>query len=356
MGTKESSAAAASSGGGGATVSCKTVRAAVLVAKTAGLDVPALLTRQNVSPDQIADPDARFSHDVWLGLWRDIDACGPEPFGLRAAQALPAGHFDVIDYVFAASENLRAGLATFARYFAIVSTGATHTLVNDPDGGSGARLERRYGAGAHTTIGHPAEFALACIVHRSRQMLGVPWRPREVHFAHEKPKDDREHRELFHCPIHFDAPLTTLSIDGSALDLPMTRSEPELRRVLERHADAIVAGLPSTTTDLRARTKEAILEGLRTGATSVSEIAKRLGMSDRTLQRRLGELDTSHARLLDESRSELAVRYLGEPSIAIAEVAFLLGFTDVSAFHRAFRRWTDRTPAEHRRSAREQSL
>jgi AraC-like DNA-binding protein len=182
-------------------------------------------------------------------------------------------------------------------------------------------------------------------------MTGVPFRPHEVRFAHRAPVDDREHRELFGCPVYFDAPISSMTINRKTMELPMVGAQPELSRILQRHAENVLATLPKVEgDDLRKRTKEAIISGLKQAKTGLADIAKQLGTSDRTLQRRLGELDTSHAKLLDEARSELATRYLGERDIAIAEVAFLLGFADVPSFHRAFRRWTNCTPGEHRRS------
>jgi len=334
---------------GGPTVGCKVVRAAILVARSAGLDAPALLARHGVDPAALADPDARFPNDLWLGLWQEIDATGPGNFGLQAALALPEGHFDVVDYVMAASPDFGAALARFEKYFALMSTGVTHRVVED---GAAVRLERHRAPGGHTTIRHPTEFAFACVVVRSRIMTGVALRPVEIRFTHPRPADDREHRETFDCPVIFGASLDAIVFDRASMSLPMRRPQPELRRILEQHADAVLAAIPKTASDVRTQTKEAIVAGLEQGHSTLGEIAKRLGMSERTLQRRLGDAGTSHAELLDEARSQLAVRYLGEPAIAIQEVAFLLGFADPSTFHRAFRRWTGSTPAEHRRRAR----
>lgn len=340
----------------GASISCKTLRAGLIMAKAAGVDPGPLLAQFRIQPVDLEDPDARFTHDVWIALWQRVDAVGPGAFGLRAAKSLPIGHFDALDYVFASSDDLHSGLGRFCRYFAVLSTGVTHQLADDPKDASVVRLERRYAPDAHTSLPHPVDFAFACLVLRSRRMLGVEWRPRRVEFAHGKPADDAEHREVFACPFVWDAPVSALVIDRATLALPMQRPAPELVRVLEQHANAILARMPKAIgasdpePDLRTRTREAIVAGLRGGQTSLAEIAKQLGMSDRTLQRRLGELDTSHAKLLDEVRSELAVRYLGEPALSIGEIGFLLGFGDVSAFHRAFRRWTRSSPAEHRRT------
>lgn len=330
-----------------ATVGTKTIGAALVAATQAGLNVPALLAKHGIAPEALADPDARFSHDLSLAIWREVDATGPGAFGLRAARAIPDDHFAVVDYIAKASKDLAEGFERCSRYFAIISTAAEHTLVTDDDG---LRLERRYVPGAHTTIPHLTDFAFACIVLRARKMCGVAFRPVAVRFAHHRPADDREHRELFACPLFFDAEVSSISIDRATMSLPMLAAQPDLANILARHADAVVASLAKSNDDLRARTKEAIIAGFADGTSNVADVAKRLGTSARTLQRRLSELDTSHADLLDEARTELARRYLGERSLSIAEVAFLLGYADVPTFHRAFKRWTKCTPGEHRRS------
>jgi AraC-like DNA-binding protein len=331
----------------GATVNCKTMRAALLSASIAGLDVPALMAKLGIDPKELADNDTRFSYELSLDVWRAADESGPGAFGLRAAQAIADDHFDVIDYVMKASKDLAEGMKHLQRYFAIISTASTYVIVDEVDR---MRLERRYGPGAQTTIPHLAEFSFACIVLRSRKMAGSSFRPLEVRFSHRRPVDEREHREVFDCPMYFDAGVSSISIDRATMSLPMTGAKPELSRILARHADAMLAALPRESGDPRARTKEAILAGLEGGRSSLADVAKRLGTSARTLQRRLSELGTSHADLLDEARTELAQRYLGERSLSIGEVAFLVGYADVPTFHRAFKRCTQRTPGEHRRS------
>jgi AraC-like DNA-binding protein len=331
----------------GATVGTKTIGAALLAARQAGLDVPAILARHGVAPEVLSDPDARFPHELSLAIWREVDASGPGAFGLRAARAIPDDHFAVVDYVAKASKDLGEGLTLLQRYFGIISTAAEHTLVETD---VGRRLERRYVAGAETSIPHLTEFAFACIVLRARKMCGVGFRPLEVRLAHHAPADDREHRELFDCPVYFDSEPSCITFDRTTSALPMLAAQPGLLRVLERHADAVVAALPRGTDDLRARTRAAIVGGLADATFGVSDVAKRLGTSPRTLQRRLSELGTSHAELLDEARCRLAERWLGERTLAIGEIAFMLGFADVPTFHRAFKRWTQKTPGEHRRS------
>jgi AraC-like DNA-binding protein len=138
-------------------------------------------------------------------------------------------------------------------------------------------------------------------------------------------------------------------IDRAVLSLPMQRPDPSLRAILERHADILLGELGDE--DDIGRTRGVILEGLREGDTSIERTARRLGMSVRTLQRVLRGSGHTFADLVDESRRELARRYLGDPNLSIQEIAHLLAFGDLRGFYRAFKRWEGSTPAEFRKRA-----
>ncbi len=332
----------------GSTVNVKTLRAAVSAARAAGLDVAKLLERFEISRASIEDPDFRFPHAQWVELWEEVENLSGDPsIGLHAAERLPAEHFDLIDYLIASSENLGAGLERFERYFAIISTGVEHRL---REAGDLVHLERHYAPDAVTRVPHPAEFAFACVVLRTRPLTMIDFRPHAVRFAHRAPPGPEEHRRIFGCPVTFDAAVSAIVFDRRSLEIPMKSPRPELCRLLEAHGQGQLQRLPSEATlvDLARR---ALLEELRGGDPELGHIAKKLGMSPRTLQRRLRDLGTSHQALLDEVRRDLAVRYLKDASLGVAEVGFLLGFAEVSNFYRAFRRWTGSTPLEFRRAA-----
>jgi AraC-like DNA-binding protein len=118
--------------------------------------------------------------------------------------------------------------------------------------------------------------------------------------------------------------------------------------VLNRHAAELLEKLPQEN-GIVDGVRRALAESLRGGDASISAVSKRLGMSARTLQRKLSDLGTSHQELLDDMRRDLSRKYLQESGMAICEVAFLLGFSDTSVFHRAFRRWTGETPGEYQK-------
>jgi AraC-like DNA-binding protein len=150
------------------------------------------------------------------------------------------------------------------------------------------------------------------------------------------------------CPVRYGAPETRFVIRRAPLERPLPRSHPSLFDYLERHASTVLARLPADG-GLSIRVRRLITEGLRSGEPSPRAIGKKLSLSERTLQRRLREEHTTFAELLDGARRELAELYVGEPGVAAYEVAFLLGYSEPSAFHRAFRRWTGVTPQEFRR-------
>jgi AraC-like DNA-binding protein len=132
------------------------------------------------------------------------------------------------------------------------------------------------------------------------------------------------------------------------LDLPTRRADPELSRHLQRHADHLLAQYTTPTTFVD-QIRRALLQGLHQQDLNAAMLAQQVGVSPRTLHRRLQEHGTSYQTLRDTVRSELAQSYLGERHLAIDEVAYLLGFAETSTFYRAFKRWTGVTPGEYRR-------
>jgi AraC-like DNA-binding protein len=331
------------------TVNAKTVRATLGAAKALGLDAGALATAWDLG-DAMKDVDARFPHAAWLALWQEIvRRTGRESVGIEAAEQLPWGHFDVLDYLFATAEDFGTGLRRFERYFALVSTGVMHR-VEEHDGV--VRLVRYYVPDCYTRLLAPAEFSFANIVIRARVALASHICPLAVEFAAPAPSSDAAYRRLFGCPVRFETEHSALVLDQSTLRLPMQRPDPELSRILERHAEHLVEQL-GTESGVVASVRGVVVKGLRDGDVSVAHTARALGMSIRTLQRRLQDEGLSFDDVYDATRKELARRYLGDPGLSIQETAHLLAFGDLRGFYRAFRRWEDCTPAEYRRRLRE---
>src|SRR5262249_2535552 len=148
--------------------------------------------------------------------------------------------------------------------------------------------------------------------------------------------------------VEFDSGLNEMWLNSATLDLPIMKADPGLCAVLDRHAEELLAKYPRSD-DLVARLREIIRNELNGGDPGVDRVARQLGLSARTLQRKLREHGITHQEILDQMRKDLATRYLSQPEMAICEVAYLLGFSESSAFHRAFKRWTGSTPTEFRK-------
>jgi AraC-like DNA-binding protein len=146
--------------------------------------------------------------------------------------------------------------------------------------------------------------------------------------------------------------VNAIELPLSLVDRALPQADPALYRVIERHAEALLAARPAPQDTTSERVQRVLIEALNANSSDVSltAVAAELRLSERSLQRRLAGEGTSFDALLERLRLDLALRYLGDQSIAIAEVAYLLGYSEPSAFHRAFKRWTGRTPSAVRRA------
>jgi len=178
-------------------------------------------------------------------------------------------------------------------------------------------------------------------------VTGVEWAPLEVRFAHVPPADASDHERFFRAPVRFAMGENSFALAADLLALPCTRADAALAALLDRYADERI-GRSAGIGRLADRVRSLIEAELRSGEVSATGLSKKLGMSVRSLNRLLATEGTTYQALLDALRHELAARQLGDPRTSVWEVAFQLGYSDLSAFYRAFRRWTGTTPAEFR--------
>jgi len=316
-----------------------------------GVAPEALSAATGFDPQLAQDPDARISLELEERLWNEgARAAGDDAFGLHAAQGLRPGAFDVLDYAIRTAPTLRASLGRLARYNRLVHDAAVFTLLPERDV---LRVEHAFRT-AGTQCRHSAEFTIASVIAVGTQVLGAPLPALAVEFRHARPSSAvaiAELTQFFGREPDFGRPTNALVLPSGAVDEPLPTSDPALSRVLERHAAEQLAKLPDATESIADRVGRLLSSALGEGDATLAAIAKRLRMSERSLQRKLADEDTSFDALLDAMRRDLALRYLADPKIAIAEVAYLLGYSEPSPFHRAFKRWTGVTPSEARKRA-----
>jgi AraC-like DNA-binding protein len=172
-----------------------------------------------------------------------------------------------------------------------------------------------------------------------------------VWFRHAGFGPAEEYRAVLECPVRFQSERSGIVFEDAALDAPRAGSDPRLAGFLQAHAEVLLAKLPDDAT-FAEQVRAALVAELREGEPDVAKVARRLGTSARSLQRRLQEEGASFRAVVDDARLELSRVYLGEKNLSIADIAYLLGYSDPAAFTRAFKRWTGRSPRAGEPSAR----
>lgn len=297
------------------------------------------------------DPDLRIPLRMEERLWDAAAEASADPlFGLHAAESIRSGRFDVLDYVIRTAATLRESLQRLARYNRLLHDVATFTLVPR---GSELRVEHGLDALVRAASPHAAEFTMASLVVVGRQLL-PELRVASVEFAHPRRGPASEYERVFGASPAFGAPSNAVCFPADLLDLPLPAADPVLSSIVTAHADRVLDAMVVPDEPLVAQVRRLAATTLAAGVPSLSKVARELHLSDRTLQRRLLAEGHRFEHVVEEVRRDLAMRYLADRSLALGEVAYLLGFSESSAFHRAFKRWTGTTPTAFR-SARQRA-
>jgi AraC-like DNA-binding protein len=190
------------------------------------------------------------------------------------------------------------------------------------------------------------DFALSLLVDMCRMNAGSSLRPVSVSLRRIRPKDHQVYRRHFGCVVHFAADEDSFTLSRKDVDDRLPTSNRQLAVTLDRILAERLAHLDKK--NVVARCQASLLDQLCSGDVSEYGMAEQLHMSRRTLQRKLAEADLTFQKLVDDTRRDLAMRHLEDPTHSITDVTFLLGFSQQSAFTRAFKRWTGMSPSEYR--------
>lgn len=273
-----------------------------------------------------------------------------EAFALHAGENLPIGELGLVDYVCILSPTLAEAMANLARYFHLVAQTAFElSFHSEADLG---RIEARFCGLADPQTRwlerQSAEFTFAAIVSRARQATDQPIVPERVTFRHNRPTYSQECSRIFSAPVKYSSSTNQLLFTDRTLALVPRARDLRLYHLLRGFADAALASIPAkaSTAD---RVLRALAEESQPSRKSLRVVAQRLHVSARTLHRQLEAEETSFARLRDAHLRELAESCLHDPSKTIADISYRLGFSEPSAFHRAFKRWLGLSPQRYRR-------
>jgi len=332
-----------------ATIQSRAITKVIDVASKAGVSPGELLASVQLDQELLSDVDSRIPYEKYVALYEQAARLtGDDAFGLHLGESISLQMYDVIGYAAMNSATIGEALKTWIRFYRIWSDGSETTVRFD---GNVARIVYEVFDIVPRKCRQECETSLAMIICLGRALVGSEWSPTEVRFQHSAPADISEHTRIFNAPVNFRRLTNEIIVERSFLDRPILKADTNLGVVLNRHAAELLEKLPQENGIVES-VRRAMTESLRGGDASLSAVSKRLGMSARTLQRKLSDLGTSHQLLLDDVRRDLSRKYLQESGMAICEVAFLLGFSDTSVFHRAFRRWTGETPGEYQKRVR----
>lgn len=298
----------------------------------------------DLTPEMLADAEARVSPAQFCVAWAEtIRLSGDPALALRIAEATPVGAFGIVEYVCRAAPTLRDALEQWVRYLGLLDDAVEVGLVSA--GGHGA-LRVLMESEAPAPASHELCFAL--VARHAKNMLQARYRLAEVHFTH-RATDARllpRYRAFFDCEVRFGAPHTEMLFEESVLASALPTADANLLAILLPLATA-QRERSSPHPLLTDQVRRALRAALSSDDAQLEAVAKRLGMTGRSLQRRLKDEGTVFQSVRDEMRRDLADHYLGQ-GMSFAEISFLLGFSEPSAFFRAFKRWTGLTPLERR--------
>jgi len=340
-----------------ATVANTACRALLGYCERRGLETATLLAASGMPRRMIDDPHARVRALHAERLWLEAERASRDPsLGLHVGEGVAFGSYPVFNYLAAGAATVGAGLTRATSYFPLIHSAIElrvreHSrdveiamVCLDP----GLSLVRPY-----------VEYVLSTLVLHSRFATGLLWIPHKVEFTFRRTERSREHERVFGCPVSFGRTVNRLLVDRATWNLATRLPMPGLLELVEAQAQAEVKRHRSVQRSLLDQVRAELSLEMKGKEPRVAVVAKRLSTTARTLQRRLKQHGTSFSKLVDETRRKLAQMHLKADDLSLAELAFLLGFSEQSALTRAFKRWFGGSPsavrARHRQAAQRRS-
>ena len=302
-----------------------------------------------IDPTVVQQPNSRVPAAVMERLWPlAAQLTGDPDVGLHAAESYNPGALSIVGYVVLSCRTAAEALDRLTRYAPLLNEGLQVELVE----GAG-RTTCRFGAVErldsflHRDARQVMETLAAGIVVTLRRLATAPLDPIEVTFRHRVPASIGEHARILGPAVRFEQSQKAVVYSSSTLETPFISANSALLDMFEGDARRRLQELAARD-GVNGRVLAFLGRRLRGAVPSLSEVASELAMSERSIQRSLGEEQTSYRQLVDEVRKNLAIEHLSRPGTSATDVAFLLGFSEPSAFTRAFRRWTGAAPTEFR--------
>ncbi|MDR3415505.1 MAG: AraC family transcriptional regulator [Nevskia sp.] len=330
-----------------ATMRCASLEGLAALLDRRGAGLAQVCARVGVDPRMLSRPEARLPVRQFVELLEEAArASGDDAIGMHLGQCQGPASFGPLADAALHAPDVAAAIANVSRYFFVHQEGADLEL----------RIEGRNAMIAYSIrdaeildYRQDAELALVKMMTFARTITGQRgWTPAAVYFEHPEPRDSGEHRRIFGAPVYFSQACNALVAPREVLAMRVGGAD--LRRLAQLQTLAETR-LPQPPASVLAGVRQHILRGLRAGSVSIEAVAAAMDLSERTLQRRLGECGVTFNELVERMRFELSRRYLRQDHLSLTEIGYLLGYSELSAFSRAFRRWSGVSPIEFRRGA-----
>ncbi len=314
-----------------------------------GIDVEALLRQSHLTPRQIRNKDTQLDVRNQIKFVELIATATSDPLlGFHLAYSYDLREIGLLYYVIASAETLLGSLLRVARY-SHVANESVHLEVKK---GDRLRVRLRYSGVARHSDVHQIEFWIVSVARICGTLVGSNFKPIEIRIMHDRGTQVAEMGKLLGCAVKTGADVDEIIFSGKSGAYPIVTADPYLNRLCLRFCEETLSHLGKKTSPLKVRVENAIAALLPHGELHFDAVAAQLGMSGRTLARRLASEGHSFTKILQGLRCALARRYLAESEMPISEIAWLLGYSEVANFTHAFHRWTGTNPRTARAKAR----
>jgi AraC-like DNA-binding protein len=328
----------------GATTLSSLVLVLVKAMESYGLDVPAHFRGLGLDFDLLQDPGARFPDEAIIQLWGMLIRESRDPcIGLRMAEFWHPTTLHALGFAWMASGTLQEAFERLVRYNRFLSHNQDYEF---RETGKDFRFILHRAREPYDFPDEDYDASFSVLMTLCQEIYGEDFAPLRVDLVRQAPDCAERFRERFSAPVVFGAEHNVFYMGREAVLKPLPAANAELARVNEEVVCSYLEQAGQGALSRRVKTR--LVEQLPSGRVSQESIASALHMSARTLQRRLQEEGASYKQLLTETRQELATRYMTQSSSQVSEVAYLLGFSEVGNFTRAFKRWTGVAPSEYR--------
>jgi AraC-like DNA-binding protein len=320
-------------------------RLAIARLKSAGVPVAPLLKRVGLTPELIAQPEERLSVRSQIALLDEAAiALKDDCIGFTLARDFDLREIGLLYYVMASSQTLGNALKRVARYSKITN----EALVFGYREGNTLTINLNYSGVPRHSDRHQIEFCMFAVLRICRVLTGQNLVPQHFSISHYRSEGTSEMARFVGTKVEFGTDRDEFALNLDARELPLMHSDPYLNDLLLKYCEAALAHRRGDMSQLRTRVENAISSLLPHGRVLVEDVARSLGMSERTLARKLSDEGLNFTEILQQLRRDLAVRYLDDRKLHVSKIAWVLGFREVSAFTHACKRWTGKTPSQMR--------